>query len=53
MERRIDYLFWVPRGGPVPEVQAWVVLDRPFPREGGWLWPSDHAGVLVELTGLR
>jgi endonuclease/exonuclease/phosphatase family metal-dependent hydrolase len=53
LEKRIDYLFWVPRSPGIPEVRARVVLDRPFPWAGGWLWPSDHAGVLADLYGIR
>jgi endonuclease/exonuclease/phosphatase family metal-dependent hydrolase len=49
LEKRIDYIFWVPRGSGVPQVEARVVLDEAFPWAGGWLWPSDHAGVLVDL----
>jgi endonuclease/exonuclease/phosphatase family metal-dependent hydrolase len=53
LARRIDYLFWVPRGRGVPQVEARVVLDEPFPRAGGWLWASDHAGVLADLYEVR
>jgi hypothetical protein len=37
----------------VPQVEARVVLDEPFPRAGGWLWASDHAGVLADLYEVR
>lgn len=40
--RRLDYVF-VPRGAVVHRAE--VVLDRPDP-----VWPSDHAGVLVQLS---
>jgi endonuclease/exonuclease/phosphatase family metal-dependent hydrolase len=52
LEKRIDYLFWVPRGSGIPEVDARVVLGEPSPWAGGWLWASDHAGVLADLYGV-
>jgi endonuclease/exonuclease/phosphatase family metal-dependent hydrolase len=43
---RIDYVF--ARG---PEVgRCWVVGDRDEDRTPGGLWPSDHAGVVADLT---
>ncbi len=53
LEKRIDYLFWVPRGTQIPEVLARLVMDKPFPWAGGLLWPSDHVGVLADLYGVR
>lgn len=53
LEKRIDYLFWVPRGTGSPEIRARTVLDEPFSWDGGWLWPSDHLGVVVDLYGVR
>jgi len=50
LERRIDYIFVLPVGeNPVNILSAEVVFDQPFYSEGGWLWASDHAGVMVEL----
>jgi endonuclease/exonuclease/phosphatase family metal-dependent hydrolase len=50
--RRIDYVFLVPgREVRGDVVSSRVVLDVPhrFP-DGRTLWPSDHYGVLAELT---
>jgi endonuclease/exonuclease/phosphatase family metal-dependent hydrolase len=50
LEKRIDYLFLVPRGGQGVEVKsAWQVLDEPVRTINGWQWASDHIGVLAEL----
>jgi endonuclease/exonuclease/phosphatase family metal-dependent hydrolase len=50
LTERIDYLFVVPE----PRTRAAVkrsdrVLTRPFRWRGGWLWASDHAGLLAEI----
>jgi endonuclease/exonuclease/phosphatase family metal-dependent hydrolase len=50
LSKRIDYLFLVPGTSAVEVVDSQVVLDRPVHLEGGWLWPSDHAGVLTTLS---
>jgi exonuclease III len=52
VRRRVDYIFLVPgrevRGGVA---SSRIVFDRPQPLPGGGtLWPSDHYGVLAELT---
>jgi endonuclease/exonuclease/phosphatase family metal-dependent hydrolase len=50
LEKRIDYVFVLPMGeNPVNILSAEVVFDRPFYTEDGWLWASDHAGVMVRL----
>jgi endonuclease/exonuclease/phosphatase family metal-dependent hydrolase len=50
LEKRIDYLFLVPRGGQRLEVKgAWRVLDTPVRTADGWQWASDHVGVVAEL----
>lgn len=46
LAKRIDYVF--ARG---PEVErCWVVGDRDEDRTSQGLWPSDHAGVVADLT---
>jgi endonuclease/exonuclease/phosphatase family metal-dependent hydrolase len=53
-EVRIDYLFLVPRpGGGVAVRSAQRVFDQPFPVPGGWLWASDHVGLLVTIDMAR
>jgi endonuclease/exonuclease/phosphatase family metal-dependent hydrolase len=50
LEKRIDYLFLVPRGEQRLRVKgAWQVLQTPVRTADGWLWASDHVGVLAEL----
>ena len=50
--RRIDYIFVLP-GTVTPGTvcESRVVLDRPGRRiDGSPLWPSDHYGVLAEIS---
>ncbi|MEJ2209427.1 MAG: endonuclease/exonuclease/phosphatase family protein [Anaerolineae bacterium] len=53
LDKRIDFVFFVPGEGPA--AAGWHVgssrrvLDEPFRTANGWLWPSDHVGVLSEL----
>ena len=56
LDRRIDHI-WLraPLGGAagpalVRGVHATVVGDRQKDRTAGWLWPSDHAGVVTGMT---
>jgi endonuclease/exonuclease/phosphatase family metal-dependent hydrolase len=50
LERRIDYIFVLPVSeNSVNILSAEVVFDHPFQTGDGWLWASDHAGVMVEL----
>jgi endonuclease/exonuclease/phosphatase family metal-dependent hydrolase len=50
LERRIDYIFVLPVSeNSVNILSAEVVFDQPFQIGDGWLWASDHAGVMVEL----
>ncbi len=50
LEKRIDYVFLLPRSGVNLEVlSADVVLDQPVRVDGGWQWASDHVGLLVEI----
>jgi endonuclease/exonuclease/phosphatase family metal-dependent hydrolase len=50
--RRVDYVFLVPgRAFPGVAVTSRVVVDSPVRLpDGGWLWPSDHYGVLADLA---
>lgn len=50
LSKRIDYLFLAPGTSAVEVVDSQVVLDGPAQRKEGWLWPSDHAGVLTTLS---
>lgn len=50
LRSRIDYLFVVPRSGPpVGIAGSERVLAAPFETPYGWLWASDHVGVLAEV----
>ncbi|HLE52992.1 MAG TPA: endonuclease/exonuclease/phosphatase family protein [Anaerolineales bacterium] len=46
LEERIDYIFLVPGRG-VQVISAQLILDQPSPFADGWLWASDHVGLLV------
>jgi endonuclease/exonuclease/phosphatase family metal-dependent hydrolase len=51
LENRIDYLFLL--GGPdlgVGVSDCEVVLDQPVQTARGWIWASDHAGLLAALS---
>jgi endonuclease/exonuclease/phosphatase family metal-dependent hydrolase len=51
LEARIDYIFLAPGADPgYTLVRARRVLDEPYPSGGGWLWASDHVGLLVEVA---
>jgi endonuclease/exonuclease/phosphatase family metal-dependent hydrolase len=51
--KRIDFVFLVPGEGPAADgwhvISSRRVLDAPFRTPDGWLWPSDHVGVLSEI----
>ncbi len=50
LEKRIDYLFFVPGAAPsLRVIAAQRVLDQPFRTAGGWLWASDHVGLLTSF----
>jgi endonuclease/exonuclease/phosphatase family metal-dependent hydrolase len=51
LDKRIDYIFLVPGDGSLQVADSRVVFDRALPGGDGWLWPSDHAGLLTTLTG--
>ena len=48
LNKRIDYVFLVP-AGRAEVVSSWRVLDEPVRTDGGWLWASDHVGLLSEI----
>ena len=52
LEKRIDYVFLVPGPG-VQIAAAERVFDQPFAVANGWLWASDHAGLLVQVEMSR
>lgn len=45
---RIDYVLLGP-GFPWERAQAWVVGNRPASAQPSGLWPSDHAGVVLQI----
>jgi endonuclease/exonuclease/phosphatase family metal-dependent hydrolase len=47
--QRIDFVFLVTDEGQARVLSSRRVLDEPFRTAGGWLWASDHAGVLSEI----
>jgi endonuclease/exonuclease/phosphatase family metal-dependent hydrolase len=50
LEKRIDYVFLLPRSEVVVEVlSAETILDQPIRMDDGWQWASDHVGLLVEI----
>jgi len=50
LEERIDYMFLVPGTVRVAVVESERVLDQPFRGDEGWLWASDHVGLLSEIS---
>jgi endonuclease/exonuclease/phosphatase family metal-dependent hydrolase len=51
LDKRIDYIFFIPGDGSLRVADSRVVFDQPLPASDGWLWASDHAGLLTTLTG--
>ena len=51
LDQRIDYIFLVPGDGSLSVTGSRVVFDQPAQTGDGWLWPSDHAGLLTTLSG--
>jgi endonuclease/exonuclease/phosphatase family metal-dependent hydrolase len=50
LEKRIDYVFVVPRPGLTISVRsAEIIFDQPTSVNSGWLWASDHLGLLIEI----
>ena len=50
LEKRIDYIFFVPGTTPGHIVASQRILDRAIDTGDGWLWASDHAGLLTTLS---
>lgn len=51
LEKRIDYVFLMPRSGVNVDVfSAQTILDQPVRADSGWQWASDHVGLLVEVS---
>lgn len=54
LHSRIDYVFLEAENEEALHVvDARVVLDKPFWLGDGWLWASDHAGLLISLEMAR
>jgi endonuclease/exonuclease/phosphatase family metal-dependent hydrolase len=54
LTKRIDYIFIVPAAGVQLNIlEAQVVFNQPQRNEAGWLWASDHAGLLVTIEPLK
>jgi endonuclease/exonuclease/phosphatase family metal-dependent hydrolase len=49
LTRRIDYLFLVPSDGDLLVTNSRRILYQPIRTCEGWLWASDHTGVLTTL----
>jgi endonuclease/exonuclease/phosphatase family metal-dependent hydrolase len=50
LAKRIDYLFLASGAEDVRVTDSRRVLDQPAPLDGGWLWASDHVGVVTTLS---
>jgi endonuclease/exonuclease/phosphatase family metal-dependent hydrolase len=46
LERRIDYIFASPG---LELLDAQRIFDHPFQTDSGWLWASDHTGLLIVI----
>ncbi len=51
LDKRIDYIFLVPGDGSLRVADSRVILNLPASSGDGWLWASDHAGLLTTLSG--
>lgn len=49
LEKRIDYLFLLP-AGRAKAMDSQRLLAEPRPIDSGWLWASDHIGLLSEIA---
>jgi endonuclease/exonuclease/phosphatase family metal-dependent hydrolase len=49
VDGRIDYVFARPGGCGLAVKSSEVIGDAPAQVDGGWVWPSDHYGVVSEL----
>lgn len=50
LDKRIDYVFLVPGSGQTRVIASHLALAEPFEVEPGWLWASDHGGLLTEVA---
>lgn len=50
--KRIDYLFLSPALADLGRVAGRLVFDQPYPRDSGWLWASDHFGLMVTIDAV-
>jgi endonuclease/exonuclease/phosphatase family metal-dependent hydrolase len=51
LDERIDYIFLVAGDGSFRVADSRIILNQPLRSGDGWLWASDHAGLLTTLTG--
>jgi endonuclease/exonuclease/phosphatase family metal-dependent hydrolase len=49
-DKRIDYIFIAPGGSNPTILSSKRVFAKPFQVDDGWLWASDHIGVMVDLA---
>ena len=49
LRKRIDYIFITPDLLSSNSLAVSRVFDKPFPVEDGWLWASDHAGLILDI----
>jgi len=50
LAKRIDYLYLASGAAEVRVVDSQRALDEPIQLDEGWLWASDHVGVLTTLS---
>ncbi len=49
VHKRIDYLFLSPTLAKPNHLEIQLVFDQPYPLDKGWLWVSDHFGLMVTM----
>lgn len=52
LTKRIDYLLIIPGSSTPQVIAAKRVFDTSFPSNGGWIWASDHVGLMADI-GVR
>jgi len=50
LSKRIDYLYLASGAEEIQIVDSRRILDQPIRLSAGWLWASDHVGVLTTLS---
>ena len=50
LEKRIDYIFFLPGASHATVTGSQRVLTHPAWTDGGWLWSSDHVGLLSSIA---